>query len=64
MIIDRSYMTEKMLIVMLSTNALTKRMKIKAITKKKNNKNIYISFFFIWQDSNLCHDRFVLCSLQ
>ena len=35
MIIDRSYVTEKMLIVMLSTHALTKRMKIKAITKKK-----------------------------
>ena len=45
MIIDRSYMTEKMLIVMLSTNALTKRIENKAITKKKNNKNIYISFF-------------------
>ena len=40
-------MTEKMLIVMLSTNALAKRMKIKAITKKKkHNKNIYISFFY------------------
>ena len=59
MIIDSSYMTEKMLIVILSTNAPTKRMKFKAITEKKTIKKIY--FFFIWQGSNLCDDRF--CAL-
>ena len=47
MIIVRSYMTEKMLIVILSTNAPIKRMKIKAITKKKNNKK-YLYFFFFY----------------
>ena len=47
MIIDRSYMTEKMLIVMLSTNALTKRMKIKAITKKKTIKIFIFLFFYL-----------------
>ena len=60
MIIDSSYMTEKMLIVILSINAPTKRMKFKAITeKKKTIKKFY--FFFIWQGSNLCYDRF--CAL-
>ena len=56
MIIDSCYMTEKMLIVILSTNAPTKRMKFKAITEKKKIKKTY--FFFIWQGSNLCDDRF------
>ena len=60
MIIDSSHMTEKMLIVILSTNAPSKRMKFKAITeKKKQYKKFY--FFFIWQGSNLCDDRF--CAL-
>ena len=46
MIIDSSYMTEKMLIVILSTNAPTKRMKFKAITeKKKNNKKNLFLFY-------------------
>ena len=46
MIIDSSYMTEKMLIMILSTNAPTTRMKFKAITEKKKNKKNYISFVF------------------
>ena len=46
MIIESSYMTEKMLIVILSTNAPTKRMKFKAITeKKKNNKKNLFLFY-------------------
>ena len=46
MIIDSSYMTEKMLIVILSTNAPTKRMKFKAITEKKKTikKNLFLFY--------------------
>ena len=63
MIIDSSYMTEKMLIVKLSTNAPTKRMKFKAITeKKKNNKKNYISFLF-GRVRTCVMTVFVLCSL-
>ena len=43
--IDSSYMTEKMLIVILSINAPTKRMKFKAITEKKNDKKILFLFY-------------------
>ena len=46
MIIDSSYMTEKMLIVILSTNAPTKRMKFKAITEReKAIKKILFLFY-------------------
>ena len=38
MIIDSGYMTEKMLIVILSTNAPTKIMKFKAITERKKKQ--------------------------
>ena len=64
MIIDSSYMTEKMLIVILSTNAPTKRMKFKAITeKKKTIKKIIFLFYLagfepVWWPflcSVLCH---------
>ena len=48
-------MTEKMLIVILSTNAPTKRMKFKAITEKKKTIKKII---FLWQGSNLCDDHF------
>ena len=46
MIIGSSYMTEKMLIVILSTNAPTKRMKFKAITEKKKTikKNLFLFY--------------------
>ena len=39
-------MTEKMLIVILSTNAPTKRMKFKAITEKKKTikKNLFLFY--------------------
>ena len=62
MIIGSSYMTEKMLIVILSTNAPTKRMKFKAITeKKKTIKKFY--FFFIGRVRTCVMTVFVLCSL-
>ena len=46
MIIDSSYMTEKMLIVILSTNAPTKRMKFKAITEREKaiKKNLFLFY--------------------
>ena len=60
MIIDSSYMTEKMLIVILSTNAPTKRMKFKAITeKKKTLKKIY----FFGRVRTCVMIVLVLCSL-
>ena len=61
MIIDSSYMTEKMLIVILSTNAPTKRMKFKAITEKKKQKK---SISFLFGRVRTCvMTVFVLCSL-
>ena len=63
MIIDRSYMTETMLIVILSTNAPTKRTKIKAINNKKKKKNIL--FLFLFGRVRTCAKTvFVLCSLH
>ena len=62
MIIDSSYMTEKMLIVILSTNAPTKRMKFKAITEKKTIKQNSISFLF-GRVRTCVMIVFVLCSL-
>ena len=61
MIIDRSYMTETMLTVILSTNAPTKRIKIKAINNIKKTIKKYFISFFIWKGSNLCQDCF--CAL-
>ena len=60
MIIDRSNMTETMLIVILSTNAPTMRIKIKAINNIKKTI-IFFYFLFYLAGSNLCQDCF--CAL-
>ena len=56
-------MTEKMLIVILSTNAPTKRMKFKAITEKKKQKKNLFLFYLAGFEPVSVMTVFVLCSL-